>query len=82
YNARPAKLRKIAHLQEEDAASVGATPSYTSPVDSPGPVTTANSEAAIAADEASGTTIPDSEIKPSKNQLKKQRRHERWESGR
>jgi tRNA (guanine9-N1)-methyltransferase len=82
YDARPAKLRKLAHLQEEDAASVGVTPSYTTPVDSPGPVTATNSETAIATDEASGTTIPDSEPKISKNQLKKQRRHERWESGR
>lgn len=82
YDARPAKPRKLAHLQEEDAASVGVTPSYTTPVDSPGPVTTVNSESAIAADEASGTTIPESEPKISKNQLKKQRRHERWESGR
>lgn len=82
YDARPAKMRKLAHLQEEDAASVGVTPSYTTPVDSPGPVTTTNSESAIAADEASGSTIPESEPKISKNQLKKQRRHERWESGR
>ncbi|KAJ4384574.1 tRNA (guanine(9)-N(1))-methyltransferase [Didymella sp. IMI 355093] len=82
YDARPAKLRKLAHLQEEDAASVGVTPSYTTPVDSPGPVAATNSETAIAADEASGVTIPDPEPKISKNQLKKQRRHERWESGR
>ncbi|KAF2629920.1 hypothetical protein BU25DRAFT_408522 [Macroventuria anomochaeta] len=79
-DARPAKLRKLAHLQEDAAASVGVTPSYTSPIDSPGPVTTTNSESAITADEASGSTI--SEAKISKNQLKKQRRHERWESGR
>ncbi|KAF1928966.1 uncharacterized protein M421DRAFT_420195 [Didymella exigua CBS 183.55] len=81
-NARPAKLRKLAHLQEEDAASVGVTPSYTTPVTPPGPVTTDNSETAIAAEEASGTTTTDPEPKISKNQLKKQRRHERWESGR
>jgi tRNA (guanine9-N1)-methyltransferase len=79
-DARPAKLRKLAHLQEDAAASVGATPSYTTPVDSPGPVTTSNSESAIAAEEASGDTIEEPKI--SKNQLKKQRRHERWESGR
>lgn len=79
-DARPAKLRKLAHLQEDAAASVGATPSYTTPVDSPGPVTTSNSESAIVSEEASGSTI--SEPKISKNQLKKQRRHERWESGR
>ncbi|KAJ4986859.1 tRNA (guanine(9)-N1)-methyltransferase [Stagonosporopsis vannaccii] len=80
YDARPAKLRKIAHMQEDAAASVGVTPSYTSPVDSPGPVTTTNSESAIAADEAAGDAIEEPKI--SKNQLKKQRRHERWESGR
>lgn len=79
-DARPAKLRKLAHLQEDTAASVGVTPSYTTPVHSPGPVTTTNSETAIVADEASGSTIEEPKI--SKNQLKKQRRHERWESGR
>ncbi|KAF9701096.1 hypothetical protein EKO04_000651 [Ascochyta lentis] len=79
-DTRPAKLRKLAHLQEDAAASVGATPSYTTPIDSPGPVTTTNSESAIVADEASGGTIEEPKI--SKNQLKKQRRHERWESGR
>lgn len=77
---RPAKLRKLAHLQEDAAASVGATPSYTTPINSPGPVITTNSESAIVADEASGSTIEETKI--SKNQLKKQRRHERWESGR
>ncbi|KAJ8109254.1 hypothetical protein OPT61_g7599 [Boeremia exigua] len=80
YDARPAKLQKLAQMQEDAAASVGATPSYTSPVDSPGPVTTTNSESAIAADEAAGDAIEEPKI--SKNQLKKQRRHERWESGR
>lgn len=79
-DARPAKLRKLAHLQEDAAASVGVTPSYTTPIDSPDPVTTTNSESAIAADEAAGGTIEEPKI--SKNQLKKQRRHERWESGR
>lgn len=79
-DARPAKLRKLAHLQEDAAASVGVTPAYTTPVDSPDPVTSTNSESAIAADEASGSTIEEPKI--SKNQLKKQRRHERWESGR
>lgn len=80
YDARPAKLRKLAHMQEEAAASVGVTPSYTTPVESPGPVTTTNSESAIAAEEAAGGAIEEPKI--SKNQLKKQRRHERWESGR
>ena len=80
-DARPAKLRKLAHLQEDTAASVGVTPSYTTPIDSPGgPMDPANSEPAIAADEAAGGVV--SEPKISKNQLKKQRRHERWESGR
>ena len=79
-DTRPAKLRKLAHLQEDTAASVGATPSYTTPINSPGPVTTANIESVIASDEASGGIIEETKI--SKNQLKKQRRHERWESGR
>ncbi|KAF3004973.1 tRNA (guanine(9)-N(1))-methyltransferase [Curvularia kusanoi] len=80
YDARPAKIRKLAQMQEDAAASVGATPSYTTPVDPRSPVTTANSESAIVADEAAGAIVE--EPKMSKNQLKKQRRHERWESGR
>ncbi|KAH6637650.1 guanine-1-methyltransferase-domain-containing protein [Boeremia exigua] len=80
YDARPAKLLKLAHMQEDTAASVGVTPAYTSPVDSPDPVTTTNSGSAIAADEAAGDAAEEPKI--SKNQLKKQRRHERWESGR
>jgi tRNA (guanine9-N1)-methyltransferase len=80
-DARPAKLRKLAHLQEDVAASVGVTPSYTTPIGSPGgPMDSTNSETAIAAEEASGGVVE--EPKLSKNQLKKQRRHERWESGR
>lgn len=80
YDARPAKIRKLAQMQEDAAASVGVTPSYTTPVDPQSPVTTSNSESAIAAEEAAGGAIEEPKI--SKNQLKKQRRHERWESGR
>jgi tRNA (guanine9-N1)-methyltransferase len=79
YDARPAKLRKLIQVDEE-AASVGATPVITTPAEPRSPLTTANSETAIAADEAAGATVEEPKI--SKNQLKKQRRHERWESGR
>ncbi|KAG9202157.1 tRNA (guanine(9)-N(1))-methyltransferase [Epicoccum nigrum] len=79
YDARPAKLRKLIQVDEE-AASVGATPVITTPAEPRSPLTTANSETAIAADEAAGAIVEEPKI--SKNQLKKQRRHERWESGR
>jgi tRNA (guanine9-N1)-methyltransferase len=76
---RPAKMRKLEHADEEVAPVVQAAPAAPTTGEQ-APVTTENSEAAIVAEEAAGGEIE--EPKMSKNQLKKQKRLERWEAGR
>ncbi|KAF2444420.1 hypothetical protein P171DRAFT_432457 [Karstenula rhodostoma CBS 690.94] len=85
---RPAKMRKLEHAQEtEDATMDDTTPTIgqvgTQKNDAPVIKPSEDSENAGAivpqeGDEAAGEAAP----KLSKNQLKKQRRWERWEAGR
>ena len=85
---RPAKMRKLEHSEGASGASnADSTPDTTSAQQTSvttqcGPVDNINGD-----DNANCTIVlpeegQDSQPKISKNQLKKQRRHERWESGR
>ena len=76
---RPAKMRKLEHADEEVAPIAETAPAAPTAIEQ-APVTTENSEAAIAVEEAAGGEIEEPKI--SKSQLKKQRRLERWEAGR
>jgi tRNA (guanine9-N1)-methyltransferase len=76
---RPAKMRKLEHADEDVAPIAEAAPAAPTAGEQV-PVTTGNSEAAIVAEEATGGEIEAPKI--SKNQLKKQRRLDRWEAGR
>lgn len=85
---RPAKMRKLEHAQEiEDATMDISTPTIDQagtqndnvPVTKP-PGDSANGEASVPQDD--DAVAGEAEPKLSKNQLKKQRRWERWEAGR
>ncbi|KAF1839641.1 hypothetical protein BDW02DRAFT_575279 [Decorospora gaudefroyi] len=81
---RPSKMRKLEHAEEDgqpgDAFHAAVIPTPAEQV----PVTTGNGEAAEAAEAATETPVEGGDVEPkiSKNQLKKQRRLERWEAGR
>jgi tRNA (guanine9-N1)-methyltransferase len=78
---RPSKMRKLDHA--EDEGSVEDAPTIPTPAEQ-APVTTENGEASCNSEIATGKPAESGTTEPklSKNQLKKQRRHDRWEAGR
>jgi tRNA (guanine9-N1)-methyltransferase len=77
---RPSKMRKLEHA--DDAGKLD-TPTIPTPAEQL-PVTAENGEASGTSEVATGTPVENGSAEPklSKNQLKKQRRHDRWEAGR
>ncbi|KAH7378689.1 guanine-1-methyltransferase-domain-containing protein [Pyrenochaeta sp. MPI-SDFR-AT-0127] len=81
---RPAKMRKLGHVGgNEDAPDENMVPASEN-LDSQASMTSENREALGTAGITSeaGAEGEDESPKLSKNQLKKQKRHERWEAGR
>lgn len=77
-------MRKLGHVgDDENAPSANTAPGNAS-LDGQDSVTSGNGESLDGANKAAEVTSEagDSAPKLSKNQLKKQKRHERWESGR
>jgi tRNA (guanine9-N1)-methyltransferase len=81
---RPAKMRKLEHAdegnREGDAVPASEIPTPNDQL----PVTSEDGQASNTVRAATGTPVEgeNAEPKMSKNQLKKQRRHDRWEAGR
>ncbi|KAF1934689.1 guanine-N(1)--methyltransferase [Clathrospora elynae] len=81
---RPAKIRKLEHAGGDDIIlAVDAVPAFQTTKEQL-PVTRGDGEEVDTVDTTSGTPAEGDSAEPtmSKNQLKKLRRHERWESGR
>ena len=81
---RPAKMRKLGHSGDEESPHA-ADITLTSTISDEQPFVTSESGEAVDSEEAiDKETTEDGNAAPklSKNQLKKQRRHERWEAGR
>ncbi|KAL6149642.1 tRNA (guanine(9)-N(1))-methyltransferase [Exserohilum turcicum] len=78
---RPAKMRKLEPADDNEA--VMDAPAVATPAEQI-PTSTENEEATGDAEASSGAATENGSGEPklSKNQLKKQRRHERWEAGR
>ncbi|KAF1843707.1 uncharacterized protein K460DRAFT_368563 [Cucurbitaria berberidis CBS 394.84] len=81
---RPAKMRKLEHADDEQSSLNADIVTSTAIPDAQTPVTAENAEAEESATAATGTPAGDEDAAPklSKNQLKKQKRHDRWEAGR
>ncbi|XP_014555011.1 hypothetical protein COCVIDRAFT_39218 [Bipolaris victoriae FI3] len=78
---RPAKMRKLDFASGDEI--IKDAPAVTTPTDHV--FTNTENEGTVGSAESSIETVTEKEIgepKLSKNQLKKQRRHERWEAGR
>ncbi|KAJ4365600.1 tRNA (guanine(9)-N(1))-methyltransferase [Neocucurbitaria cava] len=81
---RPAKVRKLEHADDEHSIPAANVAPTSTTSDVPVPVISENAESEESDNAATGTTAENDDAAPklSKNQLKKQRRHERWEAGR
>ncbi|CAO2656145.1 Nn.00g049480.m01.CDS01 [Neocucurbitaria sp. VM-36] len=80
---RPAKLRKLEHARDEQSLP-NADIAPPTGQDAPIPVTSEHAGSEESANAAIGAAAEEEDAAPklSKNQLKKQKRHERWEAGR
>jgi tRNA (guanine9-N1)-methyltransferase len=78
---RPSKIRKLEHADDNEAAV--DRPTSSTPAEQL-PMTTAKGEVSTTSEVANGAPAESESAEPklSKNQMKKQRRHDRWESGR